>query len=184
MSYASTDRRWHGPCVESDHAECSVWHGLAKDLEQKGQTMKTLKALLVRSAVGLCLLGGRSLMAQVTTTTPPVVVPPDRDDRDLIRDLKNAPAPVKQLILSFDATRDKFLAEQAELRRKLKGATEEQREKIREQLQDNRAAFLAELKTFRQDLRKDLQSLKGEISHQEFRRILDAARDAARERHG
>ena len=143
--------------------------------------MKIFRTLLFTSALGLSLLGGRSLVAQDTPTAP-VVVPTDRDDRDLIRDLKGAPAPVKALILSFDATRDKFLAEQRELRIKLrKATTEEQREKIREQLQDNRQAFLAQLKDFRQDLRKDLRDLKGKISHAEFERILDAAKDAAKE---
>ena len=147
--------------------------------------MKTIRTLLATSAVGICLLGGRSLLADDPPTPPPVVVPPDRDDRDLMRDLKNAPEPVKTLILSFDATRDKYLAEQRTLLKELRGATPDQRAKIREQLQGNRQAFLAELKSFRQDLRKDLQDLKGEISHREVLRILEAARDAARdhERH-
>ena len=145
--------------------------------------MKLLRTLLATSAVGICLLGSRTLLADDPTTPPPVVVPPDRDDRDLIRDLKNAPEPVKTLIMNFDATRDKYLADQRALLAKLRGATPEERAKIREQLQDNRQAFLAELKSFREDLRKDLQALKGEISHREFLRIIDAARDAARDRH-
>lgn len=130
--------------------------------------------------MGLCLLGGRSLMAD--DATPPVVVPPDRGDRDLIRDLKNAPDAVKTLILNFDTTRDKYLETQRALLARAKGATADERAKIRAQLQDNRQAFLAELKSFREDLRKDLQALRGEISHREFLRIIDAAKDAARDR--
>src|SRR5437016_1833629 len=124
--------------------------------------MKLLKPLLMTSAVALCLLTGRTVLADdsTPTTTPPVVLPPDRDDRDLMRDLKNVPDPVKSLILNFDETRDKYLADQKALLAKLKGATPEEREKLREQLQANRQAFLAELKTFREDLRKDLQDLK------------------------
>lgn len=143
--------------------------------------MKLLRNLLLTSAVGVCLLSGRALLADDSTTPPPVVVPPDRDDRDLIRDLKNAPDSVKTLIMNFDQVRDDYLKDQQALLAKLKGATKEQREKIREQLQDNRLAFLAELKTFRQDLRKDLKALKDKISHAEFLRILDAARDAAKD---
>src|SRR5947209_19850650 len=139
--------------------------------------MKMLRSLLLTSAMGVCLLGGRSLLAQ--DVMPPVVVPPG--DRDLIRDLKNAPDAVKTLILNFDATRDAYLAQQRALLAQAKGATADERAKIREQLQDNRAAFLAELKTFRTDLRKDLQDLKGKISHAEFKRITDAARDAAKD---
>lgn len=134
------------------------------------------------SALGLCLFGTRSLLAQDTTpttppTTPPVVV--DKGDIDLLRDLKGAPPEIKNLILNFDTVRDHYLAEQKALLLRLKSATAEQREKIREQLQDNREAFLAELKTFRQELRRDLQDLKDKISHKEFLRIIDAAHDAA-----
>ena len=114
------------------------------------------------------------------STTPPTVVPQDRDDKDLLRDLKGVPDDIKSLILNFDQTADKYLAMQRALLMKLKNATTpEEREAIREQLQDNRQAFLADLKTFRQQLRQDLEALKGKISHAEFRRIIDAARDAA-----
>ena len=57
--------------------------------------------------------------------------------------------------------------------------TAAERAAIRAQLQANRQAFLAELKTFRQDLRADLQALKGKITHAEVLRILEAAKDAA-----
>jgi hypothetical protein len=116
--------------------------------------------------------------------TPPVVVPPDRSDRDLIRDLKNAPDSVKTLIMNFDATRDKYLAQQRALLRQLRSATPEERAKIRAELQENRAAFLTELKDFREDLRKDLRDLRGKISHQEFLRIIEAAGDASRDHGG
>jgi hypothetical protein len=67
---------------------------------------------------------------------------------------------------------------------KLKGAsTTEQRQAIREQLQDNRQAFMAELKTFRQDLKSDLTALKGKITHTEVVKILDAAKVAAATTH-
>ena len=113
------------------------------------------------------------------STTPPTVVPQDRDDRDLLRDLQGAPDNVKTLILAFDQVADKYLMQQRMLLLKLKNATTpEQRQAIREQLQDNRQAFLAELKTFRQDLRSDLVALKGKITHAEVLRILDAAKGA------
>ena len=147
--------------------------------------MKILRTLLVASAVSACLLGSHSLRAD-GVTPPPVVVPPTDADRDLNRDLKNAPAAVKTLILSFDVTRDDFLARQRGLLAQLKGATPDERAAIREKLEANRAAFLAALKNFRTDLRKDLKDLKGKIGHAEFRRIIDAAKDASardRERH-
>jgi ribosomal protein L16 Arg81 hydroxylase len=118
-----------------------------------------------------------TLVAQ--TTTPPTVVPQDRDDRDLLKDLQGVPDNIKTLILNFDQTADQFLAQQRQLLYKLHHATtSEEREKIREQLQDNRQAFLAELKAFREQLKDDLAALKGKITLGEFRRILDAAKDA------
>jgi hypothetical protein len=145
--------------------------------------MKLTKTLLMTGVIGLGLLAGRTLMAQDAGGTPPVVVPPqDRVDRDLLRDLRGAPPEVQKLILSFDQTRDKYLAEQRALLAKLRGATADERAKIRQELQANRQAFLAELQTFREDLRKDLKDLTGKISNQEVRRILDAARVAARDR--
>jgi hypothetical protein len=139
------------------------------------------------AAVGLSLLGSSAVRADdpATTppTTPPVVVSRDRDERALARDLKNAPAEVKQLILDFDQTRDKYLADQRALLQQLRDATDEQRTAIRAELQANRGAFLAELKTFRQTLRQDLTDLKGKIGPGSVKRIVDAAKDASKVPH-
>jgi len=108
-------------------------------------------------------------------------VVPD-NDKDLYQDLRGAPKDIQILIISFDQTRDKYLVEQDLLLIKLKHATtEEEREQIREQLQDNRQAFLQSLQGFREQLKDDLVALKGKISHEEFLRIIDAAHDAATE---
>ena len=142
--------------------------------------MKTFRYLILTGMTVASLCGPRTVWAQATATPPVVVVP--HDDIDLYRDLRGAPKDIQILIIGFDKTRDKYLAEQALLLIKLKNATTpEEREKIREQLQDNRQAFLAALKDFRSQLKDDLMALKGKISHEEFLRIIDAAHDAARE---
>jgi hypothetical protein len=142
--------------------------------------MKKIRVLLSITAAAASLIAPRAALADDTTTTPPTVVPQDRDDRDLLRDLRGVPDNIKTLILNFDQIADKYLAEQRKLLKEYKAATTpEQRAAIREQLQDNRQAFLAELKSFRQQLMADLKDLKGKISHAEFRRIIDAAHDAA-----
>jgi hypothetical protein len=141
--------------------------------------MKMFRVLLMVGAAVASLVCPRTVLADATATTP-TVVPQDRDDRDLLRDLKGAPPDVKALIINFDQVADKYLAHQRLLLLKLKNATTaEERAAIREQLQDNRQAFLTELKTFREDLRADLAALKGKITHAEVLRILDAAKDAA-----
>ena len=149
---------------------------------QNIKTMKTIRRLLLAGMAAAGLISPRLLLAQsaTPTTPPPVVVP--HDDRDLYRDLRGVPDPIKDLIVNFDQTRDKFLAAQAVLLAKLKNATTDaERDRIREQLQDNRQAFLDALKDFRSDLKADLEALKGKISHEEFLRIIDAAHDAAGE---
>ncbi len=117
-------------------------------------------------------------------TTPPTVVPQDRNDRDILHDLKGVPDSVKTLILKFDQTRDKYLKQQRDLLAELRNATTaEMRQQIRDQLQANRQDFLAELKSFREELKADLAALKDKISHAEFNRIIDAAHDAGTGHH-
>jgi hypothetical protein len=140
--------------------------------------MKNLRLLLTLGATAVSLFNPRVVIAQATT--PPTVVPQDRDDRDLLRDLRGVPDPIKSLILDFDQTRDQYLRQQRLLLIRLRHATTpEERQAIREQLQDNRQQFLNELKSFREQLRDDLKNLAGKISHREFGRIIDAAKDAA-----
>jgi hypothetical protein len=137
--------------------------------------MKTIRYLILTGMVVASLCGPRMVGAQTSTTTPVVVVPNDGN-------LGGVPEDIKTLIVGFAVSRDKYLAEQDLLLLKLSNATTpEEREKIREQLQDNRQAFLDSLKDFRTQLKDDLEALKGKISHEEFLRIIDAAHDAATE---
>lgn len=143
--------------------------------------MKLFRILLTLAAAVANLVCPRSALAADTPSNPPAtVVPQDGDDRDLQRDLRGVPDNVKTLILTFDQTRDKYLAQQNLLLIKLKHATTPgEQEQLRAQLQANRQDFLNELRNFRDDLRNDLQALKGKIGHAEFGRIIDAAHNAS-----
>ena len=139
--------------------------------------MKTFRTIIF-AALGLASLYS-PISARADGTNPPPRIIVDRDDRDLLRDLRGVPDPIRELILAFDRTRDKYLAEQRALLIKLKNATTpEEREKIREMLQANRQQFLDELKAFREQLKQDLQNLKDKT---QLGRIIDAAHDAATE---
>jgi hypothetical protein len=138
--------------------------------------MKMFRVLLIVGVAAASLICPSTVFAGTTVT----VVPQDRNDAALLRDLRGAPDNIKTLILSFDQVADKYLQQQRVLLAQLKHATTAaERAAIRAQLQANRQAFLDELKTFRQELRADLQTLKGEITHTEVLRILEAAHDAA-----
>lgn len=127
------------------------------------------------------------LAADSTTPTlqPPTVLPQGRGDTSdggLQRDLRGVPDSIKNLILTFDQNRDKYLQQQNLLQIKIKHAsTSDERDQLRQQLQANRQEFLTELKSFRDELRNDLQDLRGKIGHAEFGRIIDAAHSATTE---
>jgi hypothetical protein len=135
---------------------------------------KTVRYLILAGISLASICAPRTLLAQAT---PPVVVAP----HDGV--LPGAPVGIKSLILDFAAVRDIYLAKQAVLLAKLNNpnTTPAEAAAIREQLQDNRQAFLDLLKTFRSKLEDDLTALKGKISHEEFLRIINAAHEAATE---
>jgi hypothetical protein len=151
-----------------------------RQIVKERDRMKIIRALLLSGVTVAGLCAPLDALADGTTVPPPVVVP--HGDKDLSRDLRGVPDNIKGLIISFDSVRDKYLAGQKLLLAKLKNATtKEEREQIRQQLQQNRQAFLDALKDFRDQLKDDLVALKGKISHGEFDRILDAARDVSHE---
>jgi hypothetical protein len=143
--------------------------------------MKFFKTLAVIGSLGYAIMG-HSLLAQTTAAstavTPPVVVEPNKDPDRI-------PDDIKALIKKFEAQRDAYLDEQRILLAKLKNATTAaQREAIRDQLQENRTDFLAELRDFREDLRQEIRELKGKLNNQELRRLIDAVKDTVDGHHG
>jgi hypothetical protein len=137
--------------------------------------MKPWHTILALGAAAASLVGPCATLGD-TNTAPPTVVAQDPNKHDPTRDLKGVPDNVKTLIVNFDQTRDKYLKQQRLLLTKLHNATtSEERQQIRDLLQENRKDFLTDLKTFRDDLKDDLKDLKSKISHAEFQRIIDAA---------
>lgn len=144
--------------------------------------MKLFRIWLILAASATNLVCPYSVSAADTTVPPATVVPQDRGDRDLQRDLRGVPDNVKTLIVTFDQTRDRYLQQQRLLLAKLhRATTPDEQEQIRLQLQANRTDFITELRSFREELRTDLEALKGKIGHAEFGRIIDAAHGAANE---
>ena len=174
---------WHDACTTSLRLRIAENIGSQTGKTDRKHSMKPVRVLLTLIAATANLVCPRcALAADPTPPAPPTVVPQDSDDRNLQRDLRGVPDNVKTLIVTFDQTRDKYLEQQRLLLSKLRrSTTPEEQEQIRQQLQANRAQFLAELKSFRDELRTDLAALKGKINHAEFGRIIDAAHSAATE---
>jgi hypothetical protein len=85
---------------------------------------------------------------------------------------------VKERIRAFEKAREAYLEKQRELERRFKGATDEQRERIREQIKDRRDAWLEQHKQFKEDMRERLRELKRELPS--LRKALDESRPTTR----
>jgi len=147
--------------------------------------MRNLRAILSVSAAALSLIAPEMVSAQAATPPTPTATPPvivlqsGNQGAASAPDLKGIPPDVQKLILNFNALRDKYLLKQRLLLESLQNATTaQQREEIREELQDNRQAFLDELSDFRTQLKDELKSVQGRVSNAEFLRIIDAAQPA------
>lgn len=84
---------------------------------------------------------------------PKIGVPPDA----------NIPDALKALIKQYQDSAQKFAAAQKDLLATLKGATDEQKAKIKEQLKANRDQFLTDTATLRADIREQLRELRNTL---------------------
>jgi hypothetical protein len=99
------------------------------------------------------------------------VARPDRPER------MSLPQDIRDRVQSFERRREAYLAEQKELARQLRGASDEDRQRIRDLIRDRREAWLEEAKKFREEARKRLDELKRELPR--YQEALDAARERA-----
>lgn len=86
---------------------------------------------------------------------------------------------VKDRLLRFSQLREAYLAERRDLERRLKGAAEEDRERIRDLMRERLDAWREKLRAQREELQERLDQLKAALpQHQD---VIDAARDRARD---
>jgi hypothetical protein len=143
--------------------------------------MSYLRSIFSIGMLTVSLLAPGIVFAQAATgptaaSTPPPVVLHSDGGTVTQPDLKGVPPEVAKLILNYNILRDKHLLKQHLLLESLQNATTtEQRAAIREQLQENRQAFLDDLSSFRTQLKDELKGLQGRISNAEFLRIVDVA---------
>lgn len=77
------------------------------------------------------------------------------------------PEALKKLVDQYRADSDTFLASQKDLLKQLKGATEEEKAKIKETLKANREKFLADHKELISEIRQQIADLKKELKNHE-----------------
>ena len=156
-----------------------------------------------KTVVALVLSAGllEAVVLAQTTTNPPVVIDSSRLGRVLQTPVSSAvdaspitsavnrperveqqrlPQDIRDRLQQFERVREAYLTEQRELQRRLRGATDADRDQIRELIRERRAAWLEQFRTFRQEARERLTELRDALpSHRE---ALDAARDTARQK--
>lgn len=92
---------------------------------------------------------------------------------------RKIPPELAAKLREFNVLREKFLKEQEGLIRKYKGATEKDRDLIRQRLQLRREEWLERSRSMKEDSRERLRDLIRELP--KHREALEAARDAVRE---
>ena len=141
----------------------AAWTGL-------GQTLTNTAPKIVPERTGRVL----QAPASETVTPSPLTARPDRPERPALSQ------DIKDRLQRFEQLREEYLREQRDLKRRLQGATDEDRERIRQLIQERREAWLEKLRTLREEARERLADLKAALpQHQE---VLDAARESAQER--
>jgi hypothetical protein len=100
--------------------------------------------------------------------------------RQELWDQDRVPQTVRDRLRAFQLKREEYLKQQSELARKLRGATDTDREHIREMIKEQRQVWLEEARKIREQARERLEELKDELPR--HKELLDAARDKARER--
>lgn len=103
---------------------------------------------------GQVVLPGSGAITEISSATPLTQTRPER---------LNLPQEVRQRILEFEKMRETYLAQQKELLRKLKGSTEEDRQSIRDQLRDQREAWLEKARRFRDEAQQRMEELKAQL---------------------
>jgi hypothetical protein len=73
------------------------------------------------------------------------------------------PADLKALITQYQDAAQKFAAQQKELLAQIKGATDEQKQKLKETLKGNRQTFLDDTTQLRADIREQLRELRAKL---------------------
>lgn len=89
------------------------------------------------------------------------------------------PQAVKDRLRQFESKREQYLAQQLELMHRLNKVSDADRAQLREQLKEQRQAWLEEAKKIREQARARLQEMKRELSN--HGEVLEAAREQVRE---
>lgn len=99
---------------------------------------------------------------------------PDRLERQRL------PAEIKDRLRRFELARDRYVKEEQALLKRLRGAaTDEERDRVRAQLEKQRQDLLDRAKNLREDVSKRIEDIRGRL--RPMSEVLDDARQNARD---
>jgi hypothetical protein len=87
---------------------------------------------------------------------------------------------LRERVRNFEQLRLRFLEQQRELTQQMKGASASEREKIRQQIRENRQEWVEQARQVRERARERVEELKESLPRHGD--LLEAARERARER--
>jgi chromosome segregation ATPase len=140
----------------------------------------------------VCVTGAQAAASEAPVPEPErrgqELAPPDRGgppdgvttSRPDWAQLEGLPQTIRERLQEFHEKREEYLRLQRELRRELMGgATDADREQIRERIREQREMFFEEARKIREQARERMQELLDELPR--HREMLEAARERARE---
>jgi len=141
--------------------------------------------LLIPAASAQILPGTTNIANRVGQVILPERLWPDNSSanpsslRPLRQDIRpDLPAEVKSRVVRFESFRETYLARQEELLRKLRGATDADRDQIRRQLQQLREDWLDRARAFREEARTRMRELR-DTELPKYREALTDAKEGA-----
>lgn len=138
------------------------------------------------------LLSGLTCFGQ--TNLAPTVKPIERDGRVVLSekqadelgllpttaDRQKLPLAIKERLVRFEISREAYLKEQEQMKKRLLGATtESERERIRATMREQRDAWLRRAKAMREEARERARELRTQLPS--MNEVIENARENARE---
>ena len=151
--------------------------------------MRRMKLILIAAGLGVALLGATA-QAQGTTGTPPEdqwaqlrayleslkAKWDQKKDQLPDRPLPPLPEDIKKLVENARKAAKDFVSTQKELAQALKSSTDEERDKIREQMKTNLDAFKEVQKGRVEEIKKRLADIKNQFKDNHDR-LIEAAKE-------
>jgi hypothetical protein len=163
-------------------------------VERLNSTVAAPKPMSYLRHTVLLWLAGSAVACLGQTNLTPALQPAEREGRIVVSDRQGdnlglgpaaidrqkLPVAIKERIQQFEASREAYLREQEAMKKRLLGAsTEEERERVRLLMRDQREAWLRRAKAMREEARERVRELRTQLPS--MNEVIENARENARD---